>query len=172
MMQIKRKMINIADIVIEDKRWSDFGIQDLADRTFSIVFDVLNLSKKWEISILACNDAKIIELNSTFRDKPIATNVLSWPAHNLKSDFIGKTPNKPILSDIEENLLGDIAISFDTCEREAVESNLHFKDHTTHLLVHGCLHLLNYDHINDLDALIMEKLETQLLKIMGIADPY
>ena len=61
MMQIKRKMINIADIVIEDKRWSDFGIQDLADRTFSIVFDVLNLSKKWEISILACNDAKIIE---------------------------------------------------------------------------------------------------------------
>ena len=78
-------MINIADIVIEDKRWSDFGIQDLADRTFSIVFDVLNLSKKWEISILACNDAKIIELNSTFRDKPIATNVLSWPAHNLKS---------------------------------------------------------------------------------------
>lgn len=136
MMQIKRKMINIADIVIEDKRWSDFGIQDLADRTFSIVFDVLNLSKKWEISILACNDAKIIELNSTFRDKPIATNVLSWPAHNLKSDFIGKTPNKPILSDIEENLLGDIAISFDTCEREAVESNLHFKDHTTHLLMH------------------------------------
>ena len=105
-------MINIADIVIEDKRWSDFGIQDLADRTFSIVFDVLNLSKKWEISILACNDAKIIELNSTFRDKPIATNVLSWPAHNLKSDFIG------------------------------------------------------------LDALIMEKLETQLLKVMGIADPY
>jgi len=172
MMQIKRKMINIADIMIEDNRWSDFGLQAIANKTFGIVFDALNLPSKWEISILACNDAKITELNFEYRDKALATNVLSWPTYNLKSKVIGQTPNKPKLSDYEENLLGDIAISFDTCEREAIESNIDFKDHTIHLLVHGCLHLLNYDHINDADALIMEKLEARILKKMGIADPY
>ena len=79
MMQIKRKMINIADIMIEDNRWSDFGLQAIANKTFGIVFDALNLSSKWEISILACNDAKITELNFEYRDKALATNVLSWP---------------------------------------------------------------------------------------------
>ncbi|MDC0604148.1 rRNA maturation RNase YbeY [Amylibacter sp.] len=165
-------MINIADIMIEDNRWSDFGLQAIANKTFGIVFNALNLSNKWEISVLACNDAKITQLNFEYRNKAQTTNVLSWPTYNLKSKVIGQIPNKPELSDYEENLLGDIAISFDTCEREAIERNIVFKDHTIHLLVHGCLHLLNYDHINDADALIMEKLEARLLKKMGIADPY
>lgn len=72
MMQIKRKMINIADIMIEDNRWSDFGLQAIANKTFGIVFDALNLSSKWEISILACNDAKITELNFEYRDKALS----------------------------------------------------------------------------------------------------
>lgn len=165
-------MINIADILIEDKRWNDFGLQNIADKTFKIIFESLTLSSKWKISILACNDAKITELNIEFRDKLTATNVLSWPNYNLKSERVGELPKKPLLSVYEEDSLGDIAISFDTCKREAADSNVDFIDHTTHLLMHGCLHLLNYDHINEADAIIMEELETRLLKVMGIADPY
>ena len=165
-------MINIADILIEDKRWNDFRLQNLADKTFGIIFENLILSSKWKISILACGDAKITELNTEFRDKPMATNVLSWPNYNLKSERVGEVPNKPSLSVYEDDTLGDIAISFDTCKREAADNNVDFIDHIIHLLMHGCLHLLNYDHINEVDAIIMEELETRLLKVMGISDPY
>ena len=68
--------------------------------------------------------------------------------------------------------LGDIAIAYETCEREAAEQKKSLSDHVTHLLVHGLLHLLGYDHIEDEDAALMEGIETRTLATLGIADPY
>ncbi len=68
--------------------------------------------------------------------------------------------------------LGDLAIAFETCAREAQEAGKTMADHVTHLIVHGTLHLLGYDHLRDGDATLMENLETEILGKMGIADPY
>ena len=74
------------------------------------------------------------------------------------------------MPDVEE--LGDIAISFDTCQREAEAQGKPFADHATHLLVHAMLHLAGYDHIDDLDAETMEDAERSILGKLGIPDPY
>jgi probable rRNA maturation factor len=68
--------------------------------------------------------------------------------------------------------LGDIAIAYDTCAAEAATAGITMADHTTHLIVHGLLHLLGYDHERDADATLMEGLETQILGKMGLSDPY
>ncbi len=71
-----------------------------------------------------------------------------------------------------EIALGDIAISYDTCAREAAEAGKTLADHTTHLIVHGLLHLLGYDHTCDRDATLMEETEVKILGTLGIDDPY
>ncbi len=69
-------------------------------------------------------------------------------------------------------LLGDIILARETLEREAADLGVSFTDHFTHLVVHGFLHLLGYDHVADDEALVMEGLETQILASLGVADPY
>lgn len=109
-----------------------------------------------EISVLLCDDAKISTLNRQWRgfDKP--TNVLSFPAP-------GEHESLP---------LGDIAVAFETCEREARADKKIFDDHVTHLVVHGVLHLLGYDHETETEAEEMEDTERRILGTLGIADPY
>jgi probable rRNA maturation factor len=163
------------DVMIEDERWDGIKLTPLCNRAFAAVFADLGLSGKgYEISVMACDDARIAELNAEFRDKPAPTNVLSWPAHELTPLISGDAPASP--PDIESNPmdaeLGDIAISYDTCKREADAGQIAFEDHLTHLLIHSCLHLLGYDHETDADAARMESLETKLLESLGIADPY
>ena len=165
-------MNDIADILFEDDRWKSIGLEHLANKAFATVLLNLNLSLDWEVSVLACDDTKIANLNDEFRKKSKATNVLSWPSYDLKAKSIGGVPGTPNVNEIYDNLLGDIAISFDTCEYEANAAHIALVDHTAHLLVHGCLHLLGYDHENDADAQLMEELESRLLKGMGITDPY
>jgi probable rRNA maturation factor len=127
----------------------------------------------FEIAVLACDDARITELNADFRDKPTATNVLSWPSEERGAQEDGGVPERPEVSFVgmpEE--LGDIAISYDTCLREAEAAGKPVADHVTHLMVHGVLHLLGYDHIRDLDATLMEGIESVILGKMGLPDPY
>ena len=107
------------------------------------------------LTVLLADDETLQRLNRDFRGKDKPTNVLSFPA--------GQNA---------ENYLGDIALSFETASREALEQNKPFKDHVLHLCVHAVLHLLGYDHENEAEAAIMEGKETALLKGMGIADPY
>ena len=121
---------------------------------------------------MACNDARIAELNAEFRCKPTPTNVLSWPAEDLSSEIPGAAPNRPTPDFTGEIALGDIAIAWDTCAREAKEQGKPMRDHVTHLIVHGVLHLLGYDHIRDEDATLMERLEVDILCKLGIDDPY
>jgi probable rRNA maturation factor len=98
--------------------------------------------------------------------------VLSWPADELGADDPGGKPLAPGAEPDGTIPLGDIAISYETCAREAEEQGKPMADHVTHLVVHGLLHLLGYDHVRDADATLMEGIETGILAGLGLKDPY
>lgn len=157
------------DCVIEDDRWGD--IASLAGQASDAALMRLGLEPSvFEISVLACDDARIASLNADFRNKATPTNVLSWPSDERGAVVDGEMPLLPQVG--PDNALGDIAIAYDTCAREAAEAGKPLRDHTVHLLVHGTLHLLGFDHERDADAALMEGLETEILGKLGIADPY
>ena len=110
------------------------------------------------MSILLTDDAHQRILNRDWRNIDNPTNVLSFPQLE---------PFSPV-----SGLLGDISLARETLDREAADLGKTFSDHFVHLVVHGFLHLLGYDHIDDDEALQMEGLETQILAALGIADPY
>lgn len=161
------------DITIEDDRWEALGLSALCDRACAAALDHLGLDlDECEISLLACDDDRIAVLNADFRAKPVPTNVLSWPEADLAAEIAGETPDAPEPDIMGEIALGDIAIAWETCEREAAEQGKRMEDHVTHLIVHGLLHLLGYDHVRDADATLMEGLETTILGELGLDDPY
>ena len=161
------------DVDITDDRWSSVGLERIALTATEAVLERLDIeADEVELSVLGCNDERILELNHEFREKDKATNVLSWPAEERGAEIAGELPEPPeedVFGSVE---LGDIAISYDTCEREAREAGKEIYNHTMHLMVHGVLHLLGFDHIREADATLMEGLETEILCKMGIADPY
>jgi probable rRNA maturation factor len=107
------------------------------------------------------SDIDVAALNATYRGKPAPTNVLSFPAGTKASEPGAQT-----------QFLGDIVLAHETLAREAIERSLPLKDHMQHLVVHGLLHLLGYDHETEADAGTMEALETRVLARLGVADPY
>ncbi|MEO0501913.1 MAG: rRNA maturation RNase YbeY [Pseudomonadota bacterium] len=159
------------DILIEDDRWAGAGLATLAKAALYAVLDDQRLEQAG-ISLLACDDARIATLNAQFREKPTPTNVLSWPEDDLGADQDGGAPHPPQPDPDGTLSLGDIAIAYDTCAREAAEQGKPLENHVTHLLVHGTLHLLGYDHLRPRDAALMEALEVKILGKMGIPDPY
>ena len=161
----------LTDTLIEDSRWQAAGLEDLAETAARAALAHLGLDPAdWEIAVLACDDARIAALNADFRDRPRPTNVLSWPAEDRAADAPGVRPALPEPGHDPE--LGDIAIAYDTCAREAAEQGKPLADHVTHLMVHGVLHLLGYDHIRDEDATLMEATEVAILGKLGLPDPY
>ena len=159
------------ETIIEDESWQAVDLPGLAERAVDATLTHLGLKPDaWEVSLLACDDARITVLNADFRDKPSATNVLSWPSEERGADTDGARPDLPDPGFDPE--LGDIAIAYDTCAREAAEAGKSLTDHTTHLIVHAVLHLLGYDHERDLDATLMEGIEVEILGKMGLPDPY
>jgi probable rRNA maturation factor len=162
------------DCVIEDSRWDALGLNDLADRAARAAFHDLALRVDgFQIVVMGCDDARIAALNADFRGKPQPTNVLSWPAEDFAPDIPGEAPARPAPGAPDDPApLGDIAIAWETCVREAAEHGKTVSDHATHLLVHATLHLLGYDHVRDGDAAVMEALEVRILDKLGIADPY
>ncbi len=164
----------LTDTIIEDDRWRAVALEELAETAAQAVLAHLGMvADVFEIAVLACDDARIAELNADFRDKDKATNVLSWPSEDRGVERDGDVPELPEQSfpGMPEEL-GDIAISYDTCAREAEAAGKPMAEHVTHLMVHGTLHLLGYDHVRDKDATLMEGLETTILGKMGLADPY
>lgn len=159
------------ETVIEDARWAKVDIDTLATIATDATLTGVGLaSSAFEVSLLACDDVRIAVLNTDFRAKAQATNVLSWPSDERAALAEGETPVPPAMPQDAE--LGDIAISYDTCMAEAAAADKPFKDHATHLIVHATLHLLGYDHIRDGDATLMEGLEVEILGNLGISDPY
>jgi len=117
-----------------------------------------------EVSVLLSDDKTVQDLNKRYRDQDKPTNVLSFAA--LDSDDEGFRPEG------EPLLLGDVIIACETTQKEAEDQKKSLRDHLCHLTVHGVLHLLGYDHHDDNEAAKMESLETDILKGLGIADPY
>lgn len=107
------------------------------------------------LTVLLTDDATVRELNARFRSQDIPTNVLSFPA-----------PDNP------EHHLGDVALAYGVCAREAAEQGKLLAHHLQHLVAHGVLHLLGYDHMSDDEADVMEGLERDILAGLGISDPY
>ncbi len=119
-----------------------------------------------EIAVRLTDDAEVHTLNRDFRGKDKPTNVLSFP--QVQDDLLEGLAN----SDDGEILLGDIVLARETCLREAEEKGISVADHATHLIVHGTLHLVGYDHVEDASAAAMEALEVKALASLGIANPY
>lgn len=167
-------MVPLVDTLIEDPRWEALGLAELAERAGAAVMRRLGLAPDgYEISLLGCDDRRIAELNADFRGKPQPTNVLSWPSAERGAEHDGGSPMRPPAGDEDmPEELGDIAIAYETCAREAAEQGKDEAAHVSHLLVHGILHLLGYDHIRDGDAALMEGLEARILADMDIANPY
>ena len=156
------------EVVIQDRRWEP-ELPALAEDASTATFAYLGLNPQaWEIVVLGCSDAQIAKLNAQFRDKPSATNVLSWPSQERGARIEGQTPENPA----GDPALGDIAIAYETCQREASEGRRTLKEHTLHLIVHGVLHLLGYDHERDGDGDLMEATEVAILAKLGVANPY
>jgi probable rRNA maturation factor len=111
-----------------------------------------------ELSIRIVDEAESAELNEQYRGKPNPTNVLSFP-------FESPVP-------LEPKLLGDLVICAPVVVREAKQQNKAEQQHWAHMVVHGCLHLLGYDHIEEDEAEEMESLEIEILKLLAIPNPY
>ena len=159
------------DIIIEDARWDQLGLAELARKATRAALEYFALDPAcFDISALGGNDARIAELNASFRGKPMATNVLSWPSVDRSAPHLGGRPALPRTEETSE--LGDIALAYETCHREAAQAGLLLSDHVLHLFVHGTLHLLGYDHIEDQDAMLMERIEVEILSALGVVNPY
>ena len=138
------------------------AIEKLCQSAVNVVFDATGpLDLPPEISIaLADNDA-VHELNRDYRGMDKPTNVLSFPS--------GEDATSP---EADRIMLGDIILAFETVRDEAVDQDKSINNHTSHLVIHGVLHLLGYDHEDDDQAEEMETLERQILAKLGIDDPY
>jgi probable rRNA maturation factor len=160
------------ELIIEDPRWNDYAdlLQGAVTNSITtclshapILYDDVPTDCTLNLNIVFSNDAAIKQLNADFRSKDAPTNVLSF-AH-----FDDPMP----LSDDEEEIeFGDIILSFDTIGREAIEQSKSFDHHLIHMVVHGCLHVMGYDHMNDDEAEIMENHEIQILSLYHIENPY
>lgn len=150
------------DISVEGDVWGDVrDWEGVANRAVDAAEKHLKLAgQDSELSILLTHDAVIQHLNEQWRDKDKPTNVLSFPA--VPEGKKGVLPP----------LLGDIVLAFETIEREAQISGKQLTHHVSHLIIHGFLHLLGYDHENDTDAQEMETTERVILAQLGIDDPY
>jgi probable rRNA maturation factor len=127
--------------------------------------DLAQAERPLEISVTLTGDGQVQALNAKWRGKDKPTNVLSFPMADerdlTKSNISGA-----------ELLLGDIILARGVCEAEASDKGVSVEDHAAHLVVHGTLHLLGYDHHDERDAADMEAREVRALKRLGIANPY
>lgn len=153
--------------------WPDHDWEALADRAARAAIgrtpqgELLTVAATVEISIRLADDDEVQKLNAQYRHKDKPTNVLSFPM--VQADLLETVTQN---SDDGEVLLGDIVLAHGVCAAEAAERGIAIETHTTHLIVHGVLHLLGYDHIDDREAEAMEAIETDALASLGIDDPY
>jgi probable rRNA maturation factor len=154
------------DIDIED--WPEGDWEALAQRAAAAVGEgePLLANPRLVASVLFTSDAEVHVLNREWRKRDKPTNVLSFPMLE-RGELEALAPEGP------PEMLGDIALAYGTCAREAAEKGVSLEAHATHLIVHGLLHLAGHDHVDsDEQAEAMEALETRILAKLGIADPY
>lgn len=157
------------DVSVSEPEWNEsfLELEDLAKQAVQIAIDMAVLpepvrGRDLEISVVLANDDLLQVLNREYRQMDKPTNVLSFAT--LDSDD-PPPPDGPFP-------LGDIILSYQTIDREAMEQGKFFRDHFVHMVVHGTLHLVGYDHMTEDEATIMETLEIRILEKMHIQNPY
>ncbi|MCZ2203384.1 rRNA maturation RNase YbeY [Bartonella sp. A05] len=152
----------IIDMTIESAEWGEEKVlYNIAEKALTATIQHCSLDNiTSELSLLFTNDEHMAQINAQWRNKNNPTNVLSFPAFPLKA---GQNPR---------SMLGDIVIARETVMREAKQEGKSFHDHLTHMVVHGVLHLLGYDHETHEEAHQMEELEKEILRKLSIKDPY
>ena len=152
-----------------DPRWKRCDLKRYVTLLISKVIQTHQMRLKGtSLSVLACSDSKIKELNKIYRKKNKVTNVLAWPAKDyffyIGQDYRSYGKNNHLF-------LGDIAISYETCSREAYFQNIPFNRYCCKLLVHAILHLLGYDHDISMRTSKMQLMETRVLNSFLIHRP-
>jgi len=153
--------VNTIDILIEGGAWDERhhgGIITETAQACAHFPDILG-PQRIDLSVLLTNDETVAGLNTRWRGRAGATNVLSFP---------GIAPAQPGMP----RLLGDLVFAWETIEREAADQSKTVDDHFRHLVVHGFLHLCGFDHQTDADAEAMEALEREILALFDVEDPY
>ncbi|HUF87296.1 MAG TPA: rRNA maturation RNase YbeY [Thermohalobaculum sp.] len=167
---------DLVDLAVEEPAWLAElpGLARLAGTAARLACEAAGLDPaQVSVSLLACDDARIARLNRAHRGGAGPTNVLSWPAFALAPVRPGGLPPAPPAPlPGARQPLGDVAIALQTARREAAALRIPLKDHVLHLILHGCLHLLGFDHADEEDAETMEGLETRALQRIGVPDPY
>ncbi len=133
--------------------WAEAGLKSLVEGETPV-----------EVSLLLTDDETVRRLNRDYRGKDCATNVLSFP--QIDGDIAAAAAQAPGL------LLGDIALALGVCVEEAAARGIALHAHVTHLVAHGALHLLGHDHQDDDEAGVMERIETRVMRRLGLHDPY
>ena len=166
----------VLDIEVEEERWQkalssvSSVAEKVKDATIDYVFknaniEVLKANKPLIISVCLSNDEHVRELNRDFRNMDKPTNVLTF----ANMDFADFKAENEVFGEID---LGNIIIAYETMQKEADVENITLQAHFCHLLTHGILHILGFDHIEDEEAEYMESFERAILQNLGIADPY
>jgi probable rRNA maturation factor len=145
------------DILVESTRWKGFADSAGIVRSAVMAAAAALSTPRAELAIVLSDDSAVRELNRRWRGVDTATNVLSFPAAGPGGDRL---------------LLGDIVLACETIAAEADEQRKPFAHHLAHLAVHGFLHLLGYDHERNKDAILMERIERNILQRLAIPDPY
>ena len=168
-----------AEVIIHDNQWLeavDFDVFKVVEELKKLVFgyvekvyskgqnEILSTGYKLNVNVCLSNDEEVHRLNKEFRGIDKATNVLSFA--EIDGDLYDQ------LQCSNEGDLGEIVLAFETLEKEALLKNITIYAHFCHLLVHGFLHLMGFDHQNDEDAEVMEGLEVEILDAFSIDNPY
>ena len=154
-MNARRNYLIAVDVLIQSPQWKKKpGAREVVRDAIQAAAAVIS-APKGEVAVVLTNDASLRRLNRDWRGMDKPTNVLSFPAAAPKTE-----------------ILGDIAIAYETLARECRNEHKPFAHHLAHLAIHGFLHLMGYDHQNDSDAEAMEKLERAVLARLKIPDPY
>jgi probable rRNA maturation factor len=149
----------IVSIDVEDEDWRKVeGLEGLAERSVIAALRFVRAEDDAEVNVLLTSDEEARRINTQWRQRDYAPNVLSFPAAPMPGHAA-----RP---------LGDIVLAAGVVAREADAQGKPLEAHLAHLLVHGVLHLAGHDHISDGDAALMESAEIEILKGMGFADPY
>lgn len=167
---------NLLSVIFDDENWEKKlpDVESWANEVFDKALNFLSKNdlgfegwnnKPVSIALSLSNNAEVQKLNREFRAKDKPTNVLSFA--NIDDEFF---EDEFLSEDVVE--LGDIIMAVETLENEADIKGISLKNHFAHLLIHGILHLFGYDHIEDDEAEEMEGIEVDILKELGIADPY
>lgn len=150
------------DILLDDPRWRDrLDAEELVNKVVLKIIEVTNttLYAQAEASFMFSDDNRIRKLNAEWRKKDAPTNVLSFPASH--GDDLSEAP-----------LLGDVVLAYETIDREAADEGKPFSHHAAHMIAHGFLHLIGFDHESDVDAIEMENVESRILMDLGMPDPW